>query len=65
MQVAEYSKIKNYIMNLPEKDRILLALFYYENFSIEEIAYILEQQEKKVKNRICYLQNRIKQMLEE
>ncbi len=54
-----HQKLYDFIRNLPEKDKILLALYYYENLSLEEIAYILEQPEaEKIKNRICYLKIR-------
>lgn len=41
-----------YVMKLPEKYRIPLHLFYYENYSIKEIAEVLSVPEATVKVRL-------------
>ncbi len=38
------------VMGLPEKYRIVLHLFYYEDYSVQEIARILKKKENTVKS---------------
>lgn len=40
------------VMHLPEKYRIVLHLFYYEDYSVKEIAGILRQSESNIKVRL-------------
>lgn len=39
-------------MNLPEKYRIVIHLFYYEDYSVNEIASILKLTQSNVKVRL-------------
>ena len=39
-EIAERSEIQDALMNLKEKEREVLVLYYYNDFSIEEIASI-------------------------
>jgi len=40
------------VMDLPEKYRVVLHLFYYEDFSIREISKILRRTENTVKSQL-------------
>lgn len=40
------------VMKLPEKQRTVIHLFYYEDYSIKEIAEILHVSESNVKVRL-------------
>lgn len=40
------------VLKLPEKFRIVIHLFYYENYSVKEIAEILHTSESNVKVRL-------------
>ena len=40
------------VMQLPEKQRTVIHLFYYEDYSIKEIAEILHVSESNVKVRL-------------
>lgn len=40
------------VMNLPEKYRIVIHLFYYEDYSVNEIANILKLTQNNVKTRM-------------
>ena len=40
------------VMKLPEKLRIVIHLFYYEDYSVKEIARILKISESNVKVRL-------------
>ena len=40
------------VMKLPDKFRIVIHLFYYEDYSVREIADILKLSESNVKTRL-------------
>ena len=42
----------NSIMSLPQKERIVIHLFYYEDMTINEIAYVLNTNPSTVKTRL-------------
>lgn len=53
------------VMNLPEKYRIIIHLFYYEDYSIREIAGILKISEANVKVRLTRGRKLLQQTLKE
>lgn len=57
------------VMKLPEKYRIVIHLFYYEDYSVKEIANILKISESNVKVRLSrgrmLLRNNIKEVWED
>ena len=50
-------------MKLPEKYRIPIHLFYYEEYSVSEIAKILELPEATVKTRLKRGRDKLKKTL--
>ena len=50
--------------SLPAEDRAILTLFYLDEFSIEEIAGILDVPGGTVKSRLFYSRSRLKALLE-
>lgn len=48
----ESSGLFEAVMNLPEKYRIVIHLFYYEDYSVNEIANILKLTQNNVKTRL-------------
>lgn len=48
----ESSELFEAVMNLPEKYRIVIHLFYYEDYSVNEIADILKLTQSNVKVRL-------------
>ncbi len=48
----ESSELFVTVMNLPEKYRVVIHLFYYEDYSIKEIADILKLSQSNVKVRL-------------
>ncbi|MBK8549045.1 MAG: RNA polymerase sigma factor [Saprospiraceae bacterium] len=48
----EIQFIQKAIQNLPETERIILSLYYYEDISVKEIAKITELTETNVKTRL-------------
>ena len=53
------------LMELPDKYRITLHLFYYDDYSIKEIADILKISESAVKSRLVRGRSLMKQKLQE
>ena len=53
------------VMRLPEKYRIVIHLFYYEDYSVREISRILKLTESNVKVRLNRGRKMLKQILKE
>ena len=53
------------VMRLPEKYRIVIHLFYYEDYSVREISRILKISESNVKVRLNRGRKMLKQTLQE
>ncbi|MBR4759430.1 MAG: RNA polymerase sigma factor [Lachnospiraceae bacterium] len=53
------------VMKLPAKYRIVLHLFYYEDYSVAEIANILKVSDGSVKTRLSRARSMLKNNLEE
>ena len=53
------------IMKLPEKYRIAIHLFYYEDYTVKEISEILKVSESNVKVRLSRGRNLLKETLKE
>ena len=62
---AEDTWLFTEVMKLPEKYRIVLHLFYYEDYSVSEIAQILKVSESNVKTRLSRARHLLKDTLEE
>ena len=61
----EDSRLFEAVMNLPDKYRIVIHLFYYEDYSICEIAGILQCREGTVKSQLSRGRTLLKQTLKE
>ena len=53
------------VMRLPEKYRLVVHLFYYEDYSVREIAALLQISEAAVKKRLSRARAKLKETLEE
>ena len=53
------------VLHLPEKYRIVIHLFYYEEYSVNEIAEILKISESNVKVRLSRGRKLLKEVLKE
>ena len=53
------------VMKLPEKYRVVIHLFYYEDYSIKEIAKILKTSESNIKVRLSRGRTMLKESLKE
>lgn len=63
VEIKEKSSVYYAMLELPEKYRDILHLFYYEDYSIEEISRILEMNESTVKSRLRRGRQKIKEIL--
>ena len=52
-------------MNLPDKYRIVIHLYYYEDFSIREIAKTLRLTENTIKVRLMRGRKMLREVLKE
>lgn len=62
-EIEEKSEIQDALMNLKEKEREVLILYYYNDFSIEEIAKILNTFKGTVKSRLYRARKNLKKEL--
>ena len=53
------------VMKLPKKYSVVLHLYYYEGYSVKEIAQILEITESNVQTRLMRARNKLKEHLQE
>lgn len=63
VEIKEKSSVYYAMLELPEKYRDILHLFYYEDYSIEEISQILEMNESTVKSRLRRGRQKLKEIL--
>ena len=61
----EDSSLLEAVLALPQKYRIVIHLFYYEDLSISEIAKVIKIKESNVKVRLNRGRNLLKQRLKE
>ncbi|MEA4986580.1 MAG: sigma-70 family RNA polymerase sigma factor [Anaerovorax sp.] len=66
---TESSELFETVMKLPEKYRVIIHLFYYEDYSIKEISDILKISESNIKVRLSrgrlLLKNTLKEVWED
>ena len=61
----EQSELFMSVMSLPEKYRVILYLFYYEEYSVKEISKMLSLKESAVTTRLSRARNQLKLTLTE
>ncbi|MCI8490874.1 MAG: sigma-70 family RNA polymerase sigma factor [Lachnospiraceae bacterium] len=64
-ETPESGELFEAVMNLPEKYRIVVHLFYYEDYTVHEIADILKLSESNVKVRLSRGRALLKEKLQE
>lgn len=53
------------VMSLPKKYRIVVHLYYYEDYSVREIAEILSRKETTVQTQLMRARQKLKEQLKE
>ncbi len=61
----EKSELYEAVMSLPQKYRIVTHLFYYEDYSIKEIAETINVKETTVQTRLMRARMKLREKLEE
>lgn len=64
-QMEEKSEVFYAVQKLPEKYRIVIQLYYYEELSVQEISEILSKKESTIKSLLRRGRERVKNLLEE
>ena len=64
-ETPESEELFEAVMNLPQKYRIVIHLYYYEDYAIREIAGILKISESNVKVRLARARSLLKDKLKE
>ncbi|MBQ6786941.1 MAG: sigma-70 family RNA polymerase sigma factor [Lachnospiraceae bacterium] len=64
-ETPESENLFETVMKLPEKYRIVIHLFYYEDYSVQEIASILQITQSNVKVRLSRGRQLLKESLKE
>lgn len=64
-ELKEESCIYEEVLKLPEKYRILIHLFYYEDMSVKEIAEVLKKSENAVKTGLHRARKKLKITIED
>lgn len=64
-QNSDEQELFEEVMKLPNKYSIVLHLYYYEGYSVKEIAQILEITESNVQTRLMRARNKLKERLQE
>lgn len=62
---SEQSELFNAVMQLPEKLRVTIHLYYYEDYSVKRIAKLLSVSESAVQNRLMRGREKLKSVLRE
>ena len=65
MPSEDSNNLLNAVMRLPQKYRIVIHLFYYEDYSVKEISDILKISPDNVKTRLARGRKQLKIMLKE
>lgn len=63
-ETGDHSEIMSAVLSLPERYRIPIHLYYYEGYSVKEIAAALEMKEAAVKTRLARGRDKLKSKLE-
>ena len=53
----------NQVMKLPQKYSVVIHLYYYEGYSVKEIAQILEISDTNVQTRLMRARNKLREQL--
>lgn len=64
-QQAVSEIIRKIINQLPDEQRIAILMFYYDQYSVKEIAELLECSENTVKSRLNYARKKLKADVQE
>lgn len=61
----EHYELYRAIMSLPEKYRVVVHLYYFEDYSVKEIAELISVKETTVQTRLLRARTKLKNILQE
>ena len=61
----EYELLRQAVLALPEKYRLPIHLYYYEEYSVKEISNLTARKESTIQSRLAAARQKLKSMLEE
>lgn len=61
---TEFASLKKAISLLDTKDRATITLFYFDNASVKEISFILNESEGAIKTRLYRARQKLKEVIE-
>lgn len=64
-QMEERSEVYDAVLKLPEKYRVVIHLYYFQGYSVEEIAAMLDAKESTVKSWMRRARLKLKELLKE
>ena len=59
----EYELLRQAVLALPEKYRLPIHLYYYEEYSVKEIGIMLKRKESTIQSRLAAGRNKLKTRL--
>lgn len=62
---SEYTELHDAVMKLPAKYRVVVHLFYFEDYSIKEIAEIVNVRETTVQTQLMRARTKLREQLKE
>ena len=61
----EYTELYNAVAELPVKYRLVVQLYYFDDYSVKEISEILKVSETAIRNRLMRARGKLKEQLKE
>lgn len=62
-EFESYSELLETVLSLPEKYKVVIYLFYYENYSVHEISKILHKNENTIYTNLSRGREKLKKLL--
>lgn len=64
LPTAEQNEVFDLVMELPAKYRIIVHLYYYEEYSVKEISHLLDLKESTIQSRLHRARKKLKKEME-
>ncbi len=62
---ADFVLIRDAVSRLSTKDRAVITMFYFEEYSIGEISFMLNESESSIKTRLFRAREKLKEVLQD
>jgi RNA polymerase sigma-70 factor (ECF subfamily) len=61
----EHYEVYNAVMSLPQKYRLVVHLYYFEDYSVKEISKLINEKETTIQTRLMRAREKLKVLLKE